>query len=153
MKGSKWIIWAAVAVVGVVIVVLLSSGGSASGTITNARLLELQAEGARLVDVRTEGEFAAGYSPGAGNIPRGSRRSAAESWDRTQPIILYCAVGDRSAEGIRMLASMGFERVYDLTTGIAQWDGDIAGRPAVADAGDAGATNGLPVLYEFYTDW
>jgi rhodanese-related sulfurtransferase len=142
----------------VIATVLTLSGCAAdSGVIDNDRLLELQAEGARVVDVRTPGEFAAGFIPGAARVPLQGLSVAAGSWDKAEPIVVYCAVGDRSGEAAQILRSIGFERVYDLSAGIAAWDGEVA-RGANAVTGEPPAdsgvlASGLPVAYEFYTDW
>lgn len=135
----------------------LAGCSSDAGAVDNGRLLDLQSEGARIIDVRTEGEFGAGRIPGAENVPLMGLSSAAESWSRTEPVVVYCAVGDRSAEAAQILRSMGFERVYDLSAGIAMWDGEVE-RGAAAAAGDVPpesdvAASGLPVVYEFFTDW
>ena len=136
----------------------LAGCSSDSGVADNARLRELQAQGAPVIDVRTTGEFEAGHIPGAIHVPLESLTSAAEGLDPSAPVVLYCATGARSAEAAHVLRSLGFERVYDLTAGIIAWDGEVTrggsaaatGTPA-AEPGPAVA--GLPVFYEFYTDW
>jgi len=160
MGRSKWIIWAvvAVAVVGIAIAVNTGGGdptgtGIKSGAITNDQFRQLQAAGARVVDVRSAGEYAMGYIPGA-------LRATADGWDREEPIILYCATGSRSSYAYTALREMGFKAVYDLTQGIVAWDGAIddgstppseqSGAEATGTAGDQSAA--LPVMYEFYTD-
>lgn len=75
----------------------------------------LVASGARLVDVRTPGEFAGGHLPGAINVPLdqlGAR--AGELKQGETPIVVYCASGVRSGQAKRILASAGITDVHDL---------------------------------------
>jgi phage shock protein E len=76
---------------------------------------ELVAGGARLIDVRSPAEFAAGHLDGARNLPVGEIGSrAAELRPLDKPIVLYCASGTRSAMAARTLRSAGFVKVYNL---------------------------------------
>jgi len=57
---------------------------------------------------------------------------------------------------MRILSGAGFSTVYNLTSGIAAWDGEITTDPTgrVASGGPSTpSASGLPVMYEFYTDW
>jgi rhodanese-related sulfurtransferase len=152
MNRSKWIIVVLVGLIAVASLAGLLSRGPVSGVITNAEFRSLQNDGVRIVDVRTAGEFHAGYLAGAENVPLSELSATAAGWDRAQPIVVYCAVGDRSQVAVELLQSMGFGTVYDLATGIARWDGEIVSGTQVAAAA-APSTSGLPVMYEFYTDW
>ena len=72
------------------------------------------AAGARVVDVRTPAEFADGAYPGAINIPLAvlpARMNELEPKDR--PIVLYCASGARSGQGLRFLKQNGFADVIN----------------------------------------
>lgn len=81
----------------------------------SARARELVAAGARLVDVRSAGEFAAAHLDGARNIPVGEIAGRArELGDKSKPVIVYCASGARSAMAKRTLKSAGFSEVYNL---------------------------------------
>ncbi|MDY0339727.1 MAG: rhodanese-like domain-containing protein [Coriobacteriia bacterium] len=154
MKRSQSIALAIGAAVIVVAVITLSSGTPPPGLIGNSEFVRLSEEGARVVDVRTAAEFAGAHIEGAENIPLGDLPQVAEGWDRTEPVVLYCAVGDRSDSAAELLQSMGFERVYDLGDGIAQWDGALAGGAQTASTEPPQvAPSDLPVMYEFYTDW
>ncbi len=83
--------------------------------ISSAKAHELVANGARLVDVRSPGEFASAHLDGARNIPVGDvARRAAELGDKSRPVIVYCASGARSAVAKRTLKSAGFSEVYTL---------------------------------------
>ena len=89
--------------------------------INAARARQLVAGGARLVDVRSASEFAAGHLEGARNIPVGEiGRRAREVGDKSKPVIVYCASGTRSAMAKRTLKSAGFIEVYNLGT-MANW--------------------------------
>ncbi len=83
--------------------------------VTSARAHELVAGGARLVDVRSPGEFSGAHLDGARNIPVGEIAGRArELGDKDKPIIVYCASGARSAMAKRTLKSAGFSQVYNL---------------------------------------
>jgi len=74
------------------------------------------AAGGRVIDVRSEREWAAGHLPEAVHVPVGEleRRIGALAPDKSQPLLLHCASGVRSAGGRRILARMGYTRVYNL---------------------------------------
>ncbi len=80
-------------------------------------------EGVALVDVRERAEWDEGHLPHALHIPRGNLESRIEGFlpDRSQPVILYCATGNRSALAARTLAELGYENVASLTGGFTEW--------------------------------
>jgi molybdopterin/thiamine biosynthesis adenylyltransferase/rhodanese-related sulfurtransferase len=80
-------------------------------------------EGAAWVDGRRHDEWDEGYIPGAIHIPRGSLESRIESRvpDRSAPVVLYCATGERSAFAAKTLAELGYERPVSLAGGFVDW--------------------------------
>jgi len=85
------------------------------GDTTGAQAHRLVQAGARLVDVRTPGEFAAGHLPGAINIPLQELDSRLGELARKEtPVVLYCRSGRRSSSAARTLKSAGFAAVHDL---------------------------------------
>jgi molybdopterin/thiamine biosynthesis adenylyltransferase/rhodanese-related sulfurtransferase len=89
-----------------------------------AEAREQAAEGAVLVDVRETEEFDAGHVPGAKHVPRGylEQRIEAAVPDRDQPVILYCASGNRSALAARtLLDELGYSNVESMRGGITLW--------------------------------
>ena len=85
------------------------------GDTTSAQARQLVQAGARLVDVRTPDEFAAGHLPGAVNIPLqelAGRLGELEPKDTA--VVLYCRSGHRSGNAARTLKSTGFVAVHDL---------------------------------------
>jgi sulfur-carrier protein adenylyltransferase/sulfurtransferase len=88
-----------------------------------ARELHGAAQGPLFLDVREQAEWDEGYIPNAVHIPRGSLESRIEQAepDRARPIVIYCAVGNRSAFAARTLAELGYEDVVSLAGGINDW--------------------------------
>ncbi len=108
--NSDWMNWAlpAVMIAGFLIYKRL-------GQIAPAKAKELVKSGAKLVDVRSPGEFQSGHIPGAVNIPLGSLASEVRSLgDKDRPVVLYCASGTRSAMARSTLKGQGFSQVYNL---------------------------------------
>ncbi len=86
-----------------------------SGKMTAEKATALMKAGARIVDVRTLGEFSGGHLKGALHIPiaeLGKRMKELEP--KTKPVVLYCASGARSHAALKMLQRAGFKEVYDI---------------------------------------
>jgi len=85
----------------------------------------LAGEGVLFVDVREPGECAQGMIEGALAIPRGvlEFKLAQEPRlaDRTQPIVVYCQSGGRSALAAQTLQRLGFGAVKSLAGGYSAW--------------------------------
>lgn len=152
MSRSTWIVLALALAVLLGVVAVLNSGGPAGGLVSSAEFESAISDGSLLVDVRTAAEFETGHIPGAINVPVNGIEAAAAAWDTGEPIALYCATGSRSADAASALRALGFETVYDLSGGIVAWEGEVDSGPAVA-ASTQPSASGLPVMYEFYTDW
>lgn len=85
------------------------------GDVTSQQARQLVDAGARLVDVRTPAEFAAGHIPGAVNIPLQQLDSRlSELQPKDQAVVLYCRSGNRSGTAARLLKGAGFAAVHDL---------------------------------------
>lgn len=85
------------------------------GNIGGAEARKMVSNGARLIDVRSPEEFAAGHVEGATNIPVGEVETRiADFGAQNQPIVVYCRSGVRSARAARILAGAGYRNVYNL---------------------------------------
>jgi molybdopterin/thiamine biosynthesis adenylyltransferase/rhodanese-related sulfurtransferase len=84
---------------------------------------------ATFLDVREQDEHDQGEIPGSVFIPRGHLESQAESRlvDRDQPIVVYCAGGNRSAFAAETLEQLGFTDVVSMAGGFGRWKDQ--GRP------------------------
>jgi phage shock protein E len=74
---------------------------------------ELMKQGATIVDVRTQGEFAGGHIKGSVNIPLQKLQSSLSKIKKDKPVITCCASGMRSASAKSILKSNGFAEVYN----------------------------------------
>ena len=94
-----------------------------------------------VIDVREPSEFETGHIPGAINIPRGVLEFQVEAHpavanvrdpelaQKSQPLLVYCLTGGRSALSALNLQRMGFTQVRSLSGGIKAWTD--AGLPLV----------------------
>ncbi len=113
------------------------TAGEYSGTIevleyAAARYAELSAaEASRimknieplLLDVRTPGEYQRGHIAGSKLLPLQVLQQQLATLDayKDQDILIYCATGNRSTVASRILIENGFNKVYNLRYGIADW--------------------------------
>jgi rhodanese-related sulfurtransferase len=76
------------------------------------------------LDVRTAGEFMAGHIDGAINIDVEGNTFDAEiaNLDKAKTYAVYCQSGRRSQIAVDKMASAGFESLFNLENGIADWN-------------------------------
>lgn len=74
---------------------------------------QLIAEGAKIIDVRSPGEYGYGHIQGSINIPLNELESKIKKLKKDQTIITCCASGVRSASAKSILESKGFKSVYN----------------------------------------
>ena len=78
-------------------------------------------KGARLVDVRSEHEFAGGYPKGARNLPPARIKSGDTGLALEDEILVVCLSGHRSPRQARKLATMGYANVANVSGGLLAW--------------------------------
>lgn len=74
----------------------------------------LVSNGAIVVDVRTEGEFAGGHAKNSLNIPLDKLPKNLSRLKKGKPIIVCCASGMRSSSAKTILKNNGFSEVYNV---------------------------------------
>lgn len=85
------------------------------GDTTPAEARRLVEHGARLLDVRSAAEFAAGHLPGAVNVPvQELEQRLGELGRDGRAIVVYCRSGVRSGRAARLLRNAGYAAVHDL---------------------------------------
>jgi rhodanese-related sulfurtransferase len=74
-----------------------------------------------LLDVRTPQEYQEARIAGAHLIPIDQLMQRVRELPQDRPILVYCAVGSRSAQVFSFLARRGYAEVYNLDGGIYAW--------------------------------
>lgn len=81
---------------------------------TSVDLKEEVAKGAKIIDVRSPGEFAGGHAKGAVNIPLDQIPNNVEKLRKMDAtLIMCCASGMRSGNATSFLKKQGFENVHN----------------------------------------
>lgn len=74
-----------------------------------------------ILDVRTPDEYRQARLRGAVLIPLSDLPRMLNSIPRNRPVLVYCAVGARSASAAGILVDRGFKDVYHMTDGLVGW--------------------------------
>lgn len=89
-------------------------------------------DGAWLLDVREDDEWAAGYAPGARHIPLGELGARTAEIPQDQTVYVICRSGARSARASQALTAAGWKAV-NVAGGMQDWA--AAGRAMATDSG------------------
>lgn len=117
--------WEMVAVFFAILATLLfveGKGGAQAVTPSTATTM-INNDNAVIIDIRPEKEFKTGHITGAKNLPATKMKeqiSSLESYKDT-PIILTCKSGINSGASAKELKKAGFNKVFKLQGGIAEW--------------------------------
>jgi rhodanese-related sulfurtransferase len=92
-------------------------------------------DGAIVLDVREDDEWEAGHIAGSTHVPLSELPGRIGDIPVTDPLVVVCRVGGRSAQVTAWLAGQGRDAA-NLAGGLEAWT--QAGRPLVTDAGTPG---------------
>jgi rhodanese-related sulfurtransferase len=100
-----------------------SSSSSATDLDSQAFANKISEPGVVILDVRTSAEFAAGHIEGAINIDVEGMQfeSGIAELDKGATIAVYCQSGRRSGIAVDKMSKAGFTSLFNLQTGIADW--------------------------------
>lgn len=104
-----------------------------------AEALARQTQGALLIDVREDGERAAGSPSGALGLSRGFLELRIEQAqpDRDRPLLVLCGSGVRSLLAAESLQRLGYRDVHSVTGGYERWKAE--GLPVASGTHDVDA--------------
>lgn len=152
--NPKTMLWVVVGAIAAVVIgwnlFRPAGGGIANVDVDGAK--EAIGQGAQVVDVRTPGEYQLGRITGAINVPLDQLEAQAASWDRNATYVVYCATGSRSTTAVEIMKGMGFTSIRHLAAGIVSWPDQLETGAAGESGAPKIATNGTPVMVEFFTD-
>jgi rhodanese-related sulfurtransferase len=89
-------------------------------------------DGAWLLDVREDDEWAAGHVPGARHIPLGQLGARTAEVPQDEAVYVICRSGMRSGRATQALTGAGWEAI-NVAGGMQDWA--AAGRPMTTDSG------------------
>ncbi|GMU78092.1 MAG: hypothetical protein AMXMBFR46_08880 [Acidimicrobiia bacterium] len=92
-------------------------------------------EGAVLLDVRNDDEWATGHAPGARHLPLPELATRHAELPTDRRLVVICRSGGRSAVAVEALVSAGYDAV-NLAGGMQAWT--AAGLGCVTDSGAPG---------------
>jgi phage shock protein E len=120
---TKWIL---VALAIPVLLLAMREASWAEGGVSakEAAALIKKTKKLQLIDVRTEGEYAAGHLAQAKLIPVQEIEARLGEIDKSKPVLLYCRSGHRSGVALKLLAGKGFSDVKHIEGGINAWQAE-----------------------------
>lgn len=86
-------------------------------------------DGAVVLDVRGQGDFAAGHLPNARNIPTADIGTRQGELPANKPLLIVCANGQGAGRAASELRKGGRDKIFSLEGGLAAWR--QAGLPVV----------------------
>ena len=114
--------FAAVAALLVIAYEVREQAGSA-GALSPQDVIRLMNQGATVLDLRAEPEYAAGHISGARHFDPGRIGEAAESLRKykERALVVYCDRGQTASATVRKLSAQGFTKVFNLRGGLSAW--------------------------------
>lgn len=83
--------------------------------VTVDKVRDLVTQGAYIIDVREEGEYARGHIKGAHLIPLSQLRDRISEIPKDQKVYLHCRTGQRSYNAVMALQNLGYDNVVNIT--------------------------------------
>ncbi|MGI9250370.1 MAG: rhodanese-like domain-containing protein [Pseudohongiellaceae bacterium] len=96
-------------------------GGQAVGS--QQAVMMINRQDALVLDIRDKKEFETGHVTQAINMPliNLNKRMVELKKHQDKPIVVVCKMGQQSGEAVRTLKDNGYQQVYKLAGGIAEW--------------------------------
>lgn len=86
-------------------------------------------EGMQIVDIRPEPLFRGGHLQGAVNLPLNDLPTMIDEIEWNEDVVVVCPIGESSRQAARLIESYegisNDQRVFNLTGGYREWDGDL----------------------------
>jgi len=95
----------------------------AAAAVSSQELIRLMNQGALVLDIRKQDEFALGHVNGAKHLPSDQILKAGDQYKRfkEKPVVVYCDSGSLAAAAVRQLTEQGFTKAFTLRGGFAGW--------------------------------
>jgi len=93
------------------------------GALAPQDVIRLMNQGATVLDMRAQQDYATGHIAGARHFDATQLGSAADTLKKykERPVIVCCDRGGVAAAAVRTLTSQGFTKVFNLRGGLTAW--------------------------------
>ncbi len=121
---DNWFLFALALVSGgMLFIPALRGRAAAVGISPSAAVTMINREKAQVVDICDKAEFDAGHLPQAKHIPLAELEAKLPGAvkNKTNPLILVCASGLRSAKAQAIAQKLGYEKSFSLQGGVEAW--------------------------------
>jgi rhodanese-related sulfurtransferase len=101
----------------------LREQASTAGALSPQDVIRLMNQGATVLDLRAEQEYAAGHISGARHFDPARIAEAADALKKykERALVVYCDRGQTAAATVRKLSGAGFTKVFNLRGGLSAW--------------------------------
>lgn len=130
------LLMAAIVVVALVAIALeIRHRSTGSGAVGPTEAVLLANQGALMLDVRTDEQYAEGHIIDARHVRGSDLESSVETLKKykDKSVVVYCDTGATSGAATRLLKSKGFTKVVNLRGGLQAWKQENL--PVVREAG------------------
>jgi len=123
VSHHPWLAAAVIAMVALVVAYELRVRAGNVAALSSQDAIRLMNQGALVLDIRPQAEFAAGHLNGARQLPSDQILNAGETLKKhkEKPVLVYCDSGSLSATAVRQLVAQGFTKAFNLRGGLAAW--------------------------------
>ena len=121
---ENWYLFAAALVSGGLLIWPILTQGTTGGIKVSAAdaVHLINRERAVLIDVSEPAEYAAGHVAGARSVPLGVLEGSKDlPKNKTLPLVVVCASGNRAPRAVAILKKLGFENARALAGGLSAW--------------------------------
>jgi rhodanese-related sulfurtransferase len=121
-----WLATGTAFAVALIVVYEMRARAESQFAVSPQELIRLMNQGALLLDLRPQDQFAAGHLAGARQMSGEALLAAGDTLKRhkEKTVVVYDDTGSLAASAARQLAAQGFTRAFTLRGGLAAWRAD-----------------------------
>lgn len=120
---QNWILFLALVVILVLLARTWIGPGRLAGVSPTQAVQMMNRDDTRLIDIRTDKEFEQGYILDSRHVPLGVLENRIQELadEKDKDWIIICQTGTRSGQAATILKKHGFDKLHNLSGGIAAW--------------------------------
>jgi rhodanese-related sulfurtransferase len=126
LSHHPWLASGTAFVAALIVVYEMRARSESQFSVSPQELIRLMNQGALVLDLRPQEQFATGHLAGARQMSGEALLTAADTLKkhREKTVVVYDDSGSVGASAVRQLAAQGFTRAFTLRGGLAAWRAD-----------------------------